>query len=225
MTFKPDNVNIFTFDSYSTLVDVESVKESLSSYVDNPDPVSDLWRTRSLEYTMVSNFTESYQTFYEMNRDALKHALNTYGIELSEEEIENILSTYHKLEVFSDVKKGMKELKELGYDLYVLSNGNPEMLESMIDHAGIESLIDGTISAHEIETYKPSPNLYEYAADRIGVPTSEIAHVAALWFDVQGAKSAGMQGVWIDRKDEPWDPFDGEPDLKIKNLHELVDEL
>jgi len=200
MSFDPDAVTTVTFDSYSTLVDVDAATKALADRVDDPEPISRLWRARSLEYTFVANHFDAYQPFYEMNRDAMEYALAANGVELSSDEREEILAVYHELDVFDDVRDGMERLEDGGYDLYVLSNGNPEMLASMVDHAGIDELLVDTISADEIETYKPAVALYRHAAARTGTPIDEIAHVSAAWFDVQGAIQAEMQGVWVDRK-------------------------
>ena len=89
-----------TFDSYSTLVDVEAVEAALSDAVDDPEPVSNHWRSRSLLYTTVANEIDAYDTFYALNRAALEHALATHGVELPESEREAVLETYHELAVF-----------------------------------------------------------------------------------------------------------------------------
>ncbi|MEF8785498.1 MAG: haloacid dehalogenase type II [Haloarculaceae archaeon] len=225
MSFDPTAVTTLTFDSYSTLVDVDAAEKALAARVDDPEPVSKLWRSRSIEYTLVSNHIDAYQTFYEMNRDALTYALDAHSVDLPEEEREEILSVYHELDVFDDVREGMKRLREAGYDLYVVSNGNPEMLDSMVDHAEIGGLLEDTISADEVETFKPDAKIYRHAAARTGTPIEEMAHAAALWFDVQGAQHAGMQGIWMNRKDTPWEPFDGEPSLTVETIHDIADEL
>jgi len=159
-----------------------------------------------MQYTLVATHLEAYETFYEINRDALAYALAAHGIDLSADEREEILEVYHELEVFDDVRESVERLHGAGYDTYVLSNGNPEMLESMVDHAGIGDLLVDTISADELETFKPDPDLYRHAAGRTGTPIDELVHVSALWFDVQGAINAGMQGVWLDRKGNPGSP-------------------
>ena len=109
--------------------------------------------------------------------------------------------------------------------MYVLSNGNPEMLSSMVEHAAIGDLIEDTISAHEIETFKPHTSLYEHAADRTDTPVENVVHVAGPNFDVQGAIHAGMQGAWMDRYDNPWGRFDGEPDVTVETFYDLAEEL
>ena len=168
---------------------------------------------------------DAYQPFDEMNRDALTYALAAHGVDLTPEERDEILAVYHELDVFEDVREGMERLREAGYDCYVASNGNPEMLASMVAHADIGDLIEDAISADEVETFKPAAEFYRHAAARTGTPIDEIAHVSAAWFDVLGANHAGMQGVWINRKGIPWDGFDGDPDLSVADLGEFADEL
>jgi 2-haloacid dehalogenase len=225
MTFDPDRVRTVTFDSYSTLVDVDAAEKALADRVAAPEPVSKLWRSRSIEYTFVANHVDAYQPFYEMNRDALQYALDAHDEGISTDERDEILAVYHELDVFDDVRDGIERLRSGGYDCYVVSNGNPEMLASMVEHAGIGDLIEDAISAEEVRTFKPDAEIYRHAAGRTGTPIGEIAHVTAGWFDVMGAKHAGMQGVWVDRKGTPWEPFDGEPDLTVESFHELADAL
>lgn len=226
MSLDTDRVETVTVDSYGTLVDPNAVEKALAERVEETEPISKLWRSRSLMYTMVGNFIEFYQPFYEMNRDALQYALDAHGVEMSTEERDDILSTYHELSVFEDVRDGIGRLREGGYDVYVVSNGNPEMLHSMVTHADIEDLIVDTISAHEISTFKPAPAIYRHGAARTGTPIDRIVHVAGPSFDVLGAKHAGMQGAWLNRGDGPWESFAGvDPDIELDSFHDLADTL
>lgn len=225
MSFAPDTVDTIAFDSYGTLVDIMAVESALAEYTEQSEAVAKLWRNRSLGYAMVGNAIEEYDSFYAMNRHALRYALETLGIELSEDDREEILSTYQDLPVFDDVHDGIRRLQEAGYECYVVSNGSEEMLESMVDHADLGDLITDTISADEVEQFKPAPALYEHAADRIGTPIENICFVAAGWFDVPGAIHAGMQGVWINRQNTLWGPYETQPDLTIERIGDVADEL
>jgi 2-haloacid dehalogenase len=225
MAFDPDIVSTVTFDSYSTLVDVDAAEAALANRVDNPGTISNQWRTRSIQYTFVANYTDAYKPFYEINRDALQYALASHDADISSEERDSILAVYHELDVFDDVRDAIERLSEAGYPCYVVSNGNPEMLDSMIEHADLTDLIEDTVSADEVRTYKPAAEIYRHAAGRTGTPIDEIAHVATGWFDVLGAMHAGMQGVWTNRSNNPWEPFDGTPDLTVEDIHGLADEL
>jgi 2-haloacid dehalogenase len=223
--FDADAVSAVTFDSYSTLVDVDSVERALADRVAEPTPVSRLWRSRSLEYTLVANHVDAYDTFYELNRDALTYALAAHDVETTSEEREEILSAYHDLDVFADVRRSVERLTSAGYPCYVVSNGSPEMLESMVEGADLGDLLDGVVSAHEVERFKPDAELYRHAADRVGAPPEELAHVTALWLDVQGAEHAGFRGVWLNRDDDPEEPFGPDPSLTVASLDAFADEL
>ncbi|MFB6218739.1 MAG: haloacid dehalogenase type II [Halobacteriaceae archaeon] len=223
--FDAERVETVTFDSYSTIVDVEAAQQALADRVADPGPVSRRWRSRSLAYTFVANQTDAYKPFYEVNRDALQYALDASGADLDPGERDEILAVYHELDVFADVRAGMERLRDAGYPLYVVSNGNPEMLASMVEHAGIGDLVEDTVSADEVETFKPAAELYRHAAARTGTPIDRVAHVTAGWFDVMGAQHAGMQGVWVNRAGGPWEPFGGDPDRTVASFHELADDL
>lgn len=225
MTFDPDRVTTVTFNSYSTLLDVDSTETALKNVSTDPEPVARLWRDRSLKYARMCNFLGVYEPFYELNRLGLKYALEYYGVELTAEEREEILSVYHNLHVFDDVRPGMEALSDAGYDLWVISNGDPEMLASLVQVADIDDLIEDAISADEVECYKPDADLYRHAAGRTGTPIDQIVHVTAGWIDVMGAMNAGMQSVWVDRKGDPWETFGAEPDLIIETFDELVEVL
>jgi len=43
MGFDPGQVSTVTFDSYSTLVDVDAAEKALAARVDDPQPISKLW--------------------------------------------------------------------------------------------------------------------------------------------------------------------------------------
>lgn len=123
---------------------------------------------------MVSNFTDTYEPYYQTTKEALER----YEVDLSAEDIEEIASVFHELEVFDDVREAMKRLYDAGYPLYIVSNGNPELLDTMVSRVNIGDLIEDTISADGIHTYKPDAQIYQYAAEETGTSIENIAHVA-----------------------------------------------
>ncbi|UPM44479.1 haloacid dehalogenase type II [Halocatena salina] len=225
MALDPESVSVVAFDSYSTIVDVDTAARALSEHTDDAESVSDLWRSRSLSYAMHSALIDTYRPFDDLLRDSLDYALAVNDITVDENEREQILEVYHNLAVFEDVHEGIRRLTDGGYDCYIVSNGTPEMLDSLVEHADIGAYIEETISADEVGIYKPAPEPYREAATRSETPIKEIAYVAAGWWDVRGALHAGMVSVRIDRKGLPWSPYDGTPVATIETFHDLADEL
>ena len=221
----PDRIETVTFDSFSTLVDVDSTATAVEGYVDDPVSFAREWHARAAYYGTISNHIDAYETYFDLHRDALEYLLAAEGVEVSEEELDEMNAVYHEMEPFDDVREGMERLDGAGYGLGIVSNGDPPMLESMVGAVGVDDLLAATVSADEIERHKPAVELYEHAADRLGTDTGAIVHVSNGQFDVQGAVHAGMQGIWLNRQDNPPEPFGPDPDLAVESVDELVDEL
>jgi 2-haloacid dehalogenase len=225
MALDPDAVETVTLDSYGTVVDVDGVERALADRVADPRSVSRLWRYRSLTYATTSNVVGNYRPFYGFLRDSLSYALAAHGEDLPAEEREAILERYHDLPAFDDVRPALERLTAAGYDVYVVSNGNPEMLDSMVEGADLGGLLAGTVSAHEVRTFKPAPEIYRHAAARTGTPIDRICHCSSLWFDVQGAAHAGARTAWVNRDGGPADPFGADPDRVAPDFHAVADAL
>lgn len=226
MGFEPDRIETITFDSFTTLVDVHSsTRAALDKYVDQVESIATLWRFRAVDYRMVSSYVGVHESYEQTSREALKYALRAHNVDISNRIIDEISSIFYDLDVFEDVYRGMKQLHNAGYNLAIVSNGSPELLNSIVNRAGIGDFISETISAEEIQIYKPHSQIYEHAAKRVDTPVDQIAHVATPWYDIYGAMHTGMQGIWVNRREVPWERFNGSPNLIIKSFDELPSAL
>jgi 2-haloacid dehalogenase len=228
-----DQIETVTFDSYTTLVDVYSQADVIAEKIDSverPDFVSRIWRARNMMYTVMANDIDAYRPFYEIQGLSLRYALESFGHDVPEEVRDEIRRTVYKdnIAVFDDVRPGMERIADAGYDMYVISNGDPDMLDHMVEEAEIGELIEDTISADEVETFKPEEKIYRHSADRIGTPIDQILHVSGgTMRDVWGAKHAGMRTAWLNRPERhyPREYLGRNPDLTIADFHELADIL
>jgi len=106
------------------------------------------------------------------------------------------------------------------YKLVVLSNGDPDMLEAAKPHHGIA--FDQVISVATANAFKPHFATYAKAAEIIGLRVSEILFVANHAFDCIGAKSAGMNTAFINRRRRPFGATPHQPDLSVSSMQELA---
>ncbi|MFB6310138.1 MAG: haloacid dehalogenase type II [Salinirussus sp.] len=224
MPLDTGRIETITVDSYGTLVNPDAAGDAIAPYVEDPEPVLAQWRATYLSYVMIVDAVDDYRPFDELIRAALERTLGAHGIETTPTEREEIMTVYDDLEPFPDVQDGIAALAA-DRDVYVLSMGTPAMLDALLETAHIGEFVEDTISVHEIQRYKPHAEVYQHAAARTGTPIDRLVHVAGPSFDVRGAMAAGMQGVWIDRRGEPWDPIFPEPDLRITRFQDLVDAL
>jgi 2-haloacid dehalogenase len=225
MTFDPDRVETVTFDSYSTLVDVGTTIRALAEHVEDPLDVGRTWRMQSLVYAFCCNAMDRYEPFWDLCEYALDYALAQHGADLDPGTRDELMAVYHDLDSFPDVRPGVERLVDAGYDCYVISNGNQEMLETMVEAADLTDLVGDTISAGDVQQYKPAPAVYEEAVERTGTPAEHVAHATAGQIDVQGGQNVGMQGVWLNRHERARTEFGPAPDATLHDIHALADEL
>jgi len=223
--FDPERVETVLFDSYGTLVDTASAARALDGLVDDPDAVAREWRENALRYSLVANDLDQYATYFALHLDGLRDALRAEGVDLPAADLREINAVYHDLDPFADVARSFERLAEAGYRPSILSNGNPEMLASLVESAGIGDDVGELVSAHDVRTLKPARELYEHAASRVDATPGAVAHVTAHWMDVQGAMHAGMQGVFLAREGEQWPSFGPAPSLRVDSLATLCDRL
>lgn len=222
MGFDPSTVRVITFDSFSTLVDPASAGRVLEGYVEDPPTVAKRWHGLAVWYATALNHVAQYLTYYDLHRVALEVLLRDRGYDPDRATLEEMTDVYHDLEPFEDVREGMDRLTEAGYRLAILSNGDPAMLDSLVETTALSDVIEMAISADEIRTFKPDRRLYHHAADRLDVPPAAIAHVGAGWGDMLGCMHADMGGIWLNRGGDPWPAFGIEPAVEAASMDDVL---
>lgn len=217
------------FDMYGTLCDTSSVTGTLADELGAPDAlVSELdatWRAKQLQYSYQAALMEEYQPFWDVTADALAYALNQWGVEADDATRERILAAYEHLDPYPDAVETLTRLSEAGHTVTVLSNGNPEMLETLADNAGLAPHLDDVISADEVSTFKPNPAVYENAAARTDSPIDGCRLVSGNAWDVAGAGSAGMHTAWVNRANDPFEEIGVDPSIEVRSLTAVAEAL
>lgn len=103
--------------------------------------------------------------------------------------------------LFPDVEACLKGLKRRGFRLGVISNWDAT-LEQLIRLMGLLPYFDEVVASAAVGCRKPHKAIFEIALERMGVTASQAVHVGDLpEADGEGARSAGVRPVLIDRKD------------------------
>jgi 2-haloacid dehalogenase len=104
--------------------------------------------------------------------------------------------------------------------LVVLSNGDPDMLETAKQYHKIT--FDRIISVVEANSFKPHVATYTKAAALLGLKQDQILFVANHAFDCIGAKSAGMRTAFIDRRSRSFSETPRQPDIRVPTMKDLA---
>jgi HAD superfamily hydrolase (TIGR01509 family) len=83
------------------------------------------------------------------------------------------------------------------WPLAVASSSNPELIEVVLERAGIRDLFRVVVSSQEVPRGKPAPDVYLEAAKRLAVDATRCAAVEDSHNGIRSAKAAGMQVVAV----------------------------
>lgn len=192
-------IRAFVFDAYGTLFDVHAaIARERARIGPDADRLSELWRSKQLEYAWNLTLRDRYEDFWTLTKRALDFALARFP-HIDRRIKASLLETYRKLDAFPDARDALAALKGKGLSTAILSNGSPAMLEAAVAAAGLGALLDHVISVDAIKTYKPRRAVYQLAIDALGFPAAEIAFVSSNRWDVAGAGDAGLGAIWINR--------------------------
>jgi 2-haloacid dehalogenase len=223
-------VHTLMFDLYGTVVDMQSgLTAAVTPYLQRkgwggrPDALATWWRRTHFENSMIDALLHRDHTPYrEIGRRALSYTLERAGIEHTQEEVAELVSCIERLEPFPDVVAALQRLKAR-YQLTILSNGDPDMLEAARAYIGVE--FDRVISVAEAGSFKPHVATYRTAAELLGAPPDAILFVANHAFDCVGAKAYGMRTCFVNRRRRPFGDWPYQPDLVVESFSELADKL
>src|SRR5258708_30376324 len=130
-------IDICVFDAYGTLYDFNSaVARHRTAIGRKADALSEMWRSKQIQYTWLRNSMAAYAPFWQVTGEALDNCLAAHGI--SDTSVrEKLLGAYLALDPFPEVPAMLDRLKRAGKRLAILSNGNPEMLDPMVKASGL----------------------------------------------------------------------------------------
>jgi 2-haloacid dehalogenase len=211
----------FVFDAYGTLFDVHSVITLAEELAPRQGAVlSQLWRTKQLEYTWLSSLMLSpgyrREDFSTLTGRALDYAVSQLMVPLSAADRQRLLDAYRALSPFPDATDALAVLAPR--PRFILSNGTLDMLEPLVRTSSLAPHIDGLLSVDAAGIYKPSPRVYQLAVDRLQLPPGDIAFISSNGWDAAGAKAFGFTTFWINRYGLPVERHAPEPDYVVGSL-------
>lgn len=224
-------IKALVFDQYGTIVDMQKdLAEKSTPFLKNkgwggnPNQFVTWWRRTHFENSMIDALCDSGHTPYrQIGQRAVSHVMDRAGIRYTQDDVAWLVSQIETLKPFSDVNEALQRLREGGYRLAILSNGDRDMLEASKPHIGFT--FDKTISVQEVGYFKPHWKTYAKAEEILGEKKSSILFVANHAFDCIGAKSFGMRTAFINRRKRPFGQEPQQPDIIFSNFKELADAL
>lgn len=214
--------SIFVFDAYGTLLDVHAaIARYRSEAGPDADRLSEIWRTKQLEYSWTLTLAGRYVEFWELTQRALDYALARVP-SVNKALRPKLLDAYFTLDAYPDARTTLRGLKSKGHKTAILSNGSPDMLNGAVDAAGIASDLDAVLSVDVLKIFKPRQEVYALVTDHFACKPGEVTFVSSNRWDVMGATTFGFDACWINRSNMPDEYADFAPRQVLRDLTALV---
>lgn len=138
----------------------------------------------------------------------------------AEEAFQFFLAERQKVDVSPQARPMLSALRQQGYILGALSNGNAD-----VRRVGLGGYFDFALSADVLGVGKPDVAAFGAALGRAGVQPQQAVHVGDHpRDDIGGAQAAGMHAVWFNPHGAAW--LSGpQPSAQVRCLSELPDVL
>lgn len=224
MPASSQTIRAVVFDAYGTLFNVHSVVATCETlFPGNGNALSQLWRTKQLEYSWLRSLMGRYVGFNQVTREGLQFACKSLGVTYSDDILALREHAYRTLALFDDALTTLQRLRREQplLKLAILSNGATEMLEAVVNFNQLDTMLDAVLSVDAVACFKPDPRAYQLACDQLHINRDEVAFVSSNGWDAAGAKSFGFKTFWINRTSAPVEALGVKPDRVLNSLAEL----
>ena len=228
--FDPKQIKAFTFDTGGTVLDWHTGFKEGFEKLDfcekngfKSDDMANLFRKKSLKIVTSQGNNKELVNFDTAHRMALEQILNEKKIKLDTEDIKFLsYEVPANLKVWKDFLIPFEELRKkvLCVSFTLLSN-RLVFLNSKVNKINWDLIL----SCETLEVYKPDINAYLKTAKMLQLNPEECVMVACHSFDLNAAKKAGFNTIFVKRINE-WGrdtkiSIDGNYDMVIEDFNEL----
>ena len=198
-------VKALLFDVFGTVVDwrtgiaieVQMIAKKYNIEL-NADDFADAWRA---EYQpameQIRSGKRSFTILDILHLENLKKIAPRFNLNnLSNEDLNFLVTAWHRLPGWPDSSQGLNKLKKK-FILATQSNGNIALIVNMAKYSNLNW--DVILGAEVLGHYKPEPEAYIKACKALNLKPSECLMVAAHDDDLKAASLQGMKTAYVHR--------------------------
>ena len=171
----------------------------------------------------------TYYLHRDLFHDTLRATARELGVTLADEDVEFYFAHQHRnrardFRLRDGVVETLRELRQRGLHLGIVSNIDEDDLHHLIDLGGLRAHFDSLLSSEHAESCKPDDRIFALALERAGCAPDEALFVGdTLLQDVAGANRNGLRSVLIwHREDRPPPQGEVRPHHVIRAIPDLL---
>src|SRR5690349_18259846 len=173
--------------------------------------------------SMVDTLSGEFRPFTEYIRAALAHRARLLG--LGDEAVDSGMEAAAALPPYPDAADALARLRVAGHTPSAVTNSAADAARSALDRAGLLEHMHAVVGADSAGAYKPDPRVYRNAIDVLALDPADTWFVAGHWWDVTGAKRAGLRTAWVARDEGILLASAPEPDIAADDLKAVAEAI
>jgi 2-haloacid dehalogenase len=212
------------FDVNETLLDMSAL-DPLFADAFGDKGVRRTWFAQTIANALAATILGTYHDFGALQHAALEMTAKRRGVAIDPERVRRILRGVTALPPHGDVVAGLSRLRDDGFRLAVLTNSTLTAVEAQLESARLRAFFDVVLSADEVQRFKPAPEAYALATQRLDVAPRDVLFVAAHDWDIAGAMKAGFRAAFVSRHGTALNPLDAPPELSAPDIRSLAEKI
>lgn len=153
---------------------------------------------------------------------------DVYRVDVTENDLDRLTTALLTMPAHPDAAEGLTALRDNGFRLVTLTNSPPNPNgPTALQHSGLAGFFEHQLSVDARSAFKPSPEVYRYVCQKLGVAPADCMMVAAHVWDTIGAQQVGFGGALITRRGNAPLPVRGlpQPDIVVSDMRQLAEQL
>jgi 2-haloacid dehalogenase len=172
---------------------------------------------------MVEAVTGGRTPLNELISAAMRRRLRLAGAD--EDRAAAALELMGTMPAYFEVPGALEELRGRALRLGVLAQSSAEATDAVLRFAGLRDRFELVLSAQDAGAPKPDLRGYRYAVERTGAEPAAVCFVSTHWWDVAGAKRAGLRTAWVARRERALLDTVPPPDYTGRDLAEVAEAI
>lgn len=174
---------------------------------------------RSAREQTAAAYPQMAHDFTFLRKQTLRDHAREFGYAeaMAEEAFDAFIQARNEVDLYDDVLPSLQQLRSR-YRLFTASNGNADLTK-----IGLAHFFERTVAARHVGALKPDPAIFHKVIEGTDLQAADVVYVGDdPQLDVEGARGAGMQAIWIDRQGVQWPAEIAPPAHTIRSLADLV---
>lgn len=203
-----------SFDVIGTLFSLDAPRRILDDH-GAPPFTFEVWFSGALRDYFARSHSGPYTPLKGVLESTLQRAARIVGWELDADAGHELMQSMRELAPAEDARAALDQLDGAGWKKIAVTNWGRELVDALLARSGLAGHFETVISCDDLGVSKPHPRVYDEAKKR---SSGDSWLVAAHAWDVGGAITAGMKGIWLSTNEHIYPEFLPAPDLTADSL-------